>query len=289
MEGLWVEAIELAAFVELDDAIGDLGGGEGIGVDFDGVFGFGEGGEGAVAVLEVSLGDRGFDLFEIGGPAAPSEVVLPPSRSLLNGGGEENFEFGLGKDVGADVATFGNEAAFLAVLALLAGKEIADGGLGGDRGDAGSDFGAAEVAARVFAIDVERRGVGAAVENDVAVADEFGNGGAIVDGNPLLENEPGDGAVGGSGVEVEQAELLGYAVGDGGFSSPGGSVDGNDGLAIVQQNVVDEAGVGDAGGNGEHAGVFDAIENGDRVGIDEFDVFEGNFWGGGEVRSHDVF
>jgi len=95
-------------------------------------------------------------------------------------------------------------------------------------GYGGAGFGGSDFLFRVEVIDEEADLLVDADEGGFPVTEEFGDGLGIMDIDALLEAMPGEGAVHGAGVDIDEAEGGGDAFGGGAFAAGAGAVDGDD-------------------------------------------------------------
>jgi hypothetical protein len=148
-------------------------------------------------------------------------AICQPSLTYDFIGVEEDFDLGEGEDFGADVAAFHDERAEIGASALAGDHPITDFADLGDGWDCGfdgvgADFEGWEVAIYMepgFAVDDADLGFPTAQEADDGgfVGGLQGEGGA----ETVLEGPPGEGAVHGTGIDVDVAEIGGEAAGKG--------------------------------------------------------------------------
>jgi hypothetical protein len=74
-----------------------------------------------------------------------------------------------------------------------------------------------------------------------------------------MAHPPGNGAVHGPGIEVEETDPIGKSAGDGAFAGSCGTVDGNDGRAIHQEDVIDQTAGAATYGCGKNAQTLERL------------------------------
>jgi hypothetical protein len=182
------------------------------GVEDDGVgCGF-EGGLGAVAVAVVA----GSHFGEDGGLGDRSDFVLTgsdlaeaASAADFRVSVEEDFHFGVGEDGGADVSAFHDDAALDAESALLEDHPLADERVDGDAGGGGGDVGVTDAAGDVHAVEQDAVAVAGGFEGDFGGFGEGEEGGFFVEVEVGVDGLVGEGAVHGSGFEIQEVETAG--------------------------------------------------------------------------------
>jgi len=194
------------------------------GVDDDCAGRAGERGGGAGGVEAVAFGD--------GVGLAFGGTALGAGRGV---GGEEKAEGGVGKDDGADVAAFHDEAGRAmregdrGLGALVVEEEAADGGKRGEAGDVGVHGFAAEVGiGGDFTGEGKAGGAAGDLGGERELGEGGGDGGGVVRRDAGAEEGEGDGAVVGAGVDVEEVEARGEGAGEGGLAGGGAAVNGDD-------------------------------------------------------------
>ena len=161
-------------------------------------------------------------------------------RALLSRCGEEHLHRSLGEHGGADVAALHHVIARAADALLLLNERRAHGGRGRHGAHGAVDLGRADGIGHVDAADgnAARNRLALLVrEGDVVGAREAAERFVVVEGNPVLQRPPGDGAVHRARVEAGEAQLAGDGLRDRGLAGPAGAVDGNDHRANLSISV----------------------------------------------------
>ena len=109
----------------------------------------------------------------------------------------------------------------------------------GDLGGGGSDVRARGCGGRRPAVEQDAVAFELGLEGDAGVGGEFEQRSLLVEGEVVLDGLEGEGAVHGSGLEIEEAEAAGEVGGEGALASASGTVDGDDGaLALGSLRLV---------------------------------------------------
>lgn len=149
----------------------------------------------------------------------------------LGGCVEEELDFGVGKDDGADVAAFHDDAALTAHGALQVNHPGSDGGMDADAGGSLGDGGLAQRGGNIDAVEEDAVAAGGWLELDGGGAGERLEVPGVVGVDAGVECLAGEGAVHGAGLKIEEAEVCGKMAGDGAFAGSGGSVNRDDGFS----------------------------------------------------------
>ena len=173
---------------------------------------------GIVSIVRVGDGDR----FRSG--LAVAAVATDLGCSV-----QEDFDFGVGKDGGADVAAFHDDATGFAEGALLLDHPCAQMRMDGDLGGGGGDVGLADAAGDVEGVEQDAVAFELRLEGDARATGEIHERRFFVEGVVVFDGLEGEGAVHGTGLEVEEAEAAGEMRGEGAFAGAGWAVDGDDG------------------------------------------------------------
>ncbi len=164
-----------------------------------------------------------------GGTRAGSGLAEAAVAANLGGCVEEDFDLGVGKDGGADVAAFHDDSTGFAEGALLLNHPCTEAGMDGDLGGGGGDVGLADAAGDVNGVEQDAIAFELGLERDAGAGGEVHERSFLVEGVVVLDGLEGEGAVHGSGFEVEEAEAACEMSGEGAFAGAGGAVDGDDG------------------------------------------------------------
>ncbi len=249
----------------VDDLFGageDLIEGEDGGVDEGSVRGGAEGGVGAIAIALIALleiaedGGLGLRVGGRGGDGCDRVLLETPVAANFGSGVEEDFDLGIGKDLGADVAAFHDDASGHSESALLGDHPGAEPGVDGDAGGGGGDVGLADAAADVHFVEQDAVAIAIGFEGDGGVVGEIEERGRFVEVEIVLDGLEGEGAVHGSGLEVQEAEATREVGGEGRFTGAGRAIDGDDGpLTFCRLRGAVDAG-GGVLGRGRHDGLL---------------------------------
>jgi hypothetical protein len=172
------------------------------------------------------------DLFRLynGLAAALAELIVAAQAPHFGSRVQKDFDFGMGKDNGADVAALHDHATGFAQLLLQANHPGANGGKDADaRGRVGDDL-IAQQAGDVFAVEQDAVFLLARLEMNGGFGGELfkARGGRPEAGRRAAPS--GEGAVHGAGFKVEQAEMAGQMPGNGALAGAGGPVNRDDHL-----------------------------------------------------------
>ena len=189
----------------------------------------------AVAAHHLVAQGVGVDLLS-GGFQVPGAT----SQAGLLRGGHQQAGVGVGRDDGGDVTSLGHDAGALgegpgvpgrletddlALAACQLGTHLEVGG--GLRDDSG-DVRVADRGRYVRAVHGEGGVLGIQAHVQRHCGDGLGDGGPVLQVDPLVLAPPGGGPVHGTGVQVGQSQLGGHAPRDGGLARSAWSVDRND-------------------------------------------------------------
>ena len=158
----------------------------------------------------------------------PDGLTVAAVAADLGSRVEKDFYFGVGKDGGADIAAFHDDASGLAEGALLLDHPGAETRMDGDLGGGGGDVGLADAAGDVDGVEQDAIAFELGLECDASAAGEIHERRLFVEGEVVLDGLEGEGAVHGSGFEIEEAEAAGEMGGEGAFTGAGRTVDGDD-------------------------------------------------------------
>ena len=239
---------------EVFDASEDLVEGEAGGVDDDGVGSGLQRRVGAIAVALIALTEflkngsmAGAGLGSEGIVVARAGILLVAGvrQAVLHAGVlfvtalaarfgrsiEKNFNVGVGKDDGADIAAFHHNAAWAAEVTLEVDHPGANVGMDADSGGTLGDVGVANALSDVGAVEIDAIAGAVGHESDVGVIGEEFEGLGVIEVVIGLDGLEREGAVHRSGFEIEQAEVLSEMARYRALAGAGGAVDGDDGAA----------------------------------------------------------
>lgn len=216
-----------AIAVDLEDGLFDLFDGHVAGVDEEGVDGLPEGRFAARRVALVAFADLTNDAVDVRLVSAGFEVMQAARGSHIEAGVEIDLDVGVGKDVRSDVPALHDHALPRSHLALFLDKGAPHGGHGRDFRSGSGDLLGADEGGDVLAVEEDGAGRG---EFDDSGESELFEAVAIGEIRVRAHGPEGNGAVHGSGVDVQESEALREAPGDGALACSGGAVDGKDNL-----------------------------------------------------------
>lgn len=182
---------------------------DGIGCGFE--WGIGTRSVAGVAFLELlEDGFGGWDGRETGGKLLKSPIAADAGIGI-----EEDLDFGIGEDGGADITAFHNDAAGEAEDALLRDHPGTDAGVDRDAGGTGGDIGLANAAGDIGAIEKDAIALTGGLEMDGGVRGEGEERGFVVEVKIVFDGFEGERAVHGTGLEIEQTEATSEVRGEG--------------------------------------------------------------------------
>jgi len=159
---------------------------------------------------------------------APLAVL---TQTALGAGGERGVKVdlrrGQGENHRADIPALHDDAAGASEGALPVDHAVTDLGMGGHGRHVRFHFRSADLVRDVAAVPGYPCFAAARREPEVRCGQHGGESRLVGEGDPVRFGRPGQGAVHGARVHVDQVQMLGEGAGGGGFTGSGGSIDGD--------------------------------------------------------------
>ena len=162
----------------------------------------------------------------------PVPLRVPARRAHLGVGIEPDLQLGVRRHDLADVAALDHGVALLGELALALAHDLAHLRVPRDDRDGGVDLGRADLGRHVVAPDEDAASL---AELDRMLAREVDERGNVVELDPVVQRQPGEGAVHRAGVEIAEPEPRRERARDRALTGPGGPVDRDDHFCLGQK------------------------------------------------------